>query len=155
MPFRHPRHTLSGFGAFTAGTSLPLTARFRLCVRRVASLGAEQDLEIEDQSSCATYSATGATSLRHVSEVSQSLIANDDVIRQFPLRSSQKSRALRGSRRSSQARRRHTWVCRLPSSHKPSCRGMGYLHAVIRFPRPYPLRPQKGELRFPKFRREN
>jgi hypothetical protein len=54
-------------------------------------------LEIEDQTSCATYSATGAASLRHVSEVSQSLIANDDPIRQFPLRSSQKSERRRGS----------------------------------------------------------
>src|SRR5712692_10006729 len=97
MPFPHPRQSLSGFGAFTVGTSLPLTARFRLCVRRVASLGAEQDLVIEDQSSCATYSATGATSLRHVSEVSQSLIANDETRRQFPLRSSQKSDLRKGS----------------------------------------------------------
>jgi hypothetical protein len=45
----------------------------------------------------ATYSATGAAGLRHVSEVSQSLIANDDPMRQFPLRSSQKSDFRNGS----------------------------------------------------------
>src|SRR5712692_3744505 len=98
MPFPHPRQRLSGFGAFTSGTSLPLTARFRLCVRRVASLGAEQDLGIEDQSSWATYSATGATSLRHVSAVSLKRIAEAETRRQFPLRSSQKSERRRGSR---------------------------------------------------------
>src|SRR6267143_7072295 len=100
--FPHPRQTLSGFGALTDGTSLPLTERFRLCVRRVAiscraSLDVVVGLDTEDQVSCATYSATGATSLRHVSEVSQSLIASDDARRQFPLRSSQKSDLRSGS----------------------------------------------------------
>src|SRR5712692_2126541 len=79
--------TCSGFGWFTAGTSLPFTSRLFRCVRRVAiSCRASLDagLEIEGHSSCATYSATGATSLRHVSEVSQSLIANDDTMRQLP-----------------------------------------------------------------------
>lgn len=54
--------------------------------------GADEDerLTTEDHSSCATYSAIGATSLRHVSEVSQSSTANDEAMRQFPLRSSQK-----------------------------------------------------------------
>jgi len=53
------------------------------------------DLEIEDQSSCAAYSATGATSLRQVSTVSLKRIAKAETRRQFPLRSSQKSVEIR------------------------------------------------------------
>src|SRR2546427_122540 len=102
MIFPHPRQTLSGFGALTDGTSLPFTERFRLCVRRVAiscraSLDVEVGLDLEDQISCATYSATGATSLRHVSAVSLKRIAMAETRRQFPLRSSQKSDLRSGS----------------------------------------------------------
>jgi hypothetical protein len=44
-----------------------------MCCR--ASLDVETGFDTEDEISCATYSATGATSCRHVSEVSQSLVA--------------------------------------------------------------------------------
>jgi hypothetical protein len=102
MAFPQPLQTCSGFGRFTLGTSLSATSRLSRCVSRVAincrvSLSLEVALDTDDQSSCATYSATGATSLRQVSEVSQSLIASDDAMRQFPLRSSEKSDLQRGS----------------------------------------------------------
>ena len=94
------RQTLSGSGAglVRGNSGDPFAARLLRCVRRVAiSLGVDAALDTEDQSSCATYSATGATNLRHVSVVSQSLIASDDAMRQFPLRSSQKSDLRSGS----------------------------------------------------------
>ena len=102
MGLPHPLQTCSGFGCLTSSTLLPFTSRLLRCVRRVAiscraMLVVEVALDTQDQISWATYSATGATSLRQVSEVSQSLIASDDAIRQFPLRSSQKSERRRGS----------------------------------------------------------
>ncbi len=102
IAFPHPLQTCSGVGRFTPGTSLPFTSCLFRCVSRVGircrvSFGEDERLDTDDDSACATYSATGATSLRHVSPVSQSLIANRDVIRQLPFRSSQKSARRRGS----------------------------------------------------------
>jgi hypothetical protein len=103
MPFPQPLQTCSGFGCFTVGTSLSFASRLFRCVRRVAmsrraSLDGDAGLDTEDHTACATYSATGATSLRQVSVVPQSFTANDEARRQLPLRSSQKSERRRASR---------------------------------------------------------
>src|SRR6266700_6892278 len=84
-------------GISTAGTSLPLTARLVLCVRRVAIALEDGALEIEFHNSCATYSAKGATNLRHLSTVSQSLIASEVTMRQLPSLASNQSDFLNGS----------------------------------------------------------
>src|SRR5580693_9330443 len=82
--FPQPRQRLSRRGALIdAGSGgAPFASRLLRCVRRVAINCRVSlllvGLDVEDQISCATYSATGATSLRHVSEVSQSVITNDE-----------------------------------------------------------------------------
>src|SRR5215472_9449438 len=63
----------------------PLPSLLRRRVSRVGSTCSPfAELREEFQRACATHSATGAASRRHVFAVSQSFLANGVAIRQFP-----------------------------------------------------------------------
>src|SRR5271170_5006791 len=76
------RGTLGPF-ALSASVELPWTCRRRLCVRRVAGTVCCRGFRKVDHSLRDNHSATGATALPHVAEVSESLSANEPISRQL------------------------------------------------------------------------
>jgi hypothetical protein len=95
MDFPQSLQTCSSFGGFLANALLLFASRLfrvsRVAINARLILDIEAGFVTDDKINRVTSSVTGPTSLRHVSDVSQSLIANGEPIRQLPLRSSQKS----------------------------------------------------------------